>query len=190
MRKQQVEKWKERNDEKERTREKERGEGREGGGRILGKEHWAAKESRREERRRKRGGEGDYRRGIAAQEGEEINKGAKIERGEGMLGLGACLEALQLLSIRMRRLRIEVASCSVRTGLPLFVWEYPLGQPVVTMKLADNEKDTGIIRYDRSNTFSNSTTKIIRRWLQADIFFFFFVHKFQYYIFVGIKDKE
>lgn len=39
-------------------------------------------------------GEGDYRRGIAAREGEEINKRAKIERGEGMLGLGARLEAL------------------------------------------------------------------------------------------------
>lgn len=57
------------------------------GGGTLGKEHWTARESRGE-------GEGDYRRGIAAREGEEINKGAKIERGEGMLGLGARLEAL------------------------------------------------------------------------------------------------
>lgn len=115
MRKQQVEKWKERNDEKERTREKERGERGEGWGRG----YWArsiGQLKNREERRRAGEGEGDYRRGIAAQEGEEINKGAKIERGEGMLGLGACLEALQLLSIRMRRLRIEVASCSVKNG--------------------------------------------------------------------------
>lgn len=114
MRKQQVEKWKERNDEKERTREKERGERGEGG-----RGYWArsiGQLKNREERRRAGEGEGDYRRGIAAQEGEEINKGAKIERGEGMLGLGACLEALQLLSIRMRRLRIEVASCSVKNG--------------------------------------------------------------------------
>lgn len=56
MRKQQVEKWKERNDEKERTREKERGEKGEGWGEgILGKEHWAAEESGREEKSRRRG---------------------------------------------------------------------------------------------------------------------------------------
>lgn len=54
MRKQQVEKWKERNDEKERTREKEREERGEGEG-ILGKEHWAAEESGREEKSRRRG---------------------------------------------------------------------------------------------------------------------------------------
>lgn len=54
MRKQQVEKWKERNDEKERRREKEREEREEGEG-ILGKEHWAAEESGREEKSRRRG---------------------------------------------------------------------------------------------------------------------------------------
>lgn len=87
MRKQQVEKWKERNDEKERTRETRSGEvGKWEGGDIgqgaLGSQRIGGE------------GEGDYRRGIAAREGEEINKGAKIERGEGMLGLGARLEAL------------------------------------------------------------------------------------------------
>lgn len=101
---------------KKRERAKKReGRGERGGGRG----YWArsiGQLKNREERRRAGEGEGDYRRGIAAQEGEEINKGAKIERGEGMLGLGACLEALQLLSIRMRRLRIEVASCSVKNG--------------------------------------------------------------------------
>lgn len=73
---------------KKRERAK-RGVGRWGSGKggTLGKEHWAARESGGE-------GEGDYRRGIAAREGEEINKRAKIERGEGMLGLGARLEAL------------------------------------------------------------------------------------------------
>lgn len=52
----------------------------------------------------------------------------------------------------------------------------------MTMKLADNEKDTGIIRYDRSNTFSNCTTKIIRRWFYKRIYFFC-VHKFQCYFY-------
>lgn len=57
MRKQQVEKWKERNDEKERTRETRSGEV---GGGTLGKEHWAARES---EERGKEIIDGESRRG-------------------------------------------------------------------------------------------------------------------------------
>lgn len=82
----------------------------------------------------------------------------------------------------------------VRTNLPLFVWEsIHRGQPAAGR---DNEiggqweKDTGIIRYDRSNTFSNCAMKIIRRWFYKRIFFFFFAFTNFSVIFIGIKDKE
>lgn len=122
MRKQQVGEVERNETMKKRERAKKRG-GRGGGGRGGGRDIGQPRNEGMRGEEGGREGEGDYRRRIAAQEkeGEEINKGAKIERGEGMLGLGACLEALQLLSIRMRRLRIEVAaSCSVENGPAAF----------------------------------------------------------------------